>query len=363
MDCTREVATSSSSEDLGEHPQSTWGISTSNSSEEGNEALGEHPQRLAVIPARKRGRPPRRPLGGETTALVEVPQEKSDENLLGEHPRKVPLEFCRGVGAGPMSETLAKAAGRVKPRRTDDPTSPFRRLADMFLHRTPHFMAPLVALSKLSGMDKGAFVRHTLELANACFRGSRMLASYFLSWLLAQHHLGALTLVSMVTACAYDSTPMKLSFAEAAEMLAKGRKQESGKRRAVVLKLLQTEVKVACLVRMRQAPGVGEHPRPQGGTGPAAVGEHPQPQGLQALFFELPCLLQTADRGTGETTRACLQAVTDLQLLAEARAIVKVDVTMSLADRGSDNLRAERSMRRDAGPNAARLYLPCEIHK
>ncbi len=178
--------------------------------------MGEHPQRQDITSAqrcRKRGRPRRCTLGETATLLEHVPQ-RLNKTILGEPPRKTPLgehplrttagghlrkdtcstwpaHFCRSVGAGPLSETLAKAAARQTPRRPDNTTSPFRRLADMLLQPQPHFMAPLVVLSQLAAVDRGAFVRHSLELADAAFRGSRMLASSFLSWLLAPTPLGS----------------------------------------------------------------------------------------------------------------------------------------------------------------------------
>ncbi len=261
------------------------------------------------------------------------------------------------------------------------------KVAHIHFQSAVQVAAPWGVLADKAQLPRWQYMRGQLELADATYRGSRMLASSFLSWLQAQVEMGTMSLVAVLTSCAYDATPLSLSMTDAPR-----KSDHQGPQVKSVHNVLQTEVKVGFVVRMNARLHSGQaaqlarfslatlaegspSARVPGSTSPAEGAPSPAArcqgpveagQDIRCLFFELPCLLHSCDRGTGEVLKAALESATLLELLEDLRARCMVDISIGVADRASSNLRAERALRIVGASarrlRAARITLSCDVH-
>jgi hypothetical protein len=163
-------------------------------------------------------------------------------------------------------------------------------------------------------------------LASSVYEGARLHFSSVLSSLAVDISLGRLIPVALLTYAVYDETPMTAATSTTTDKtsshhqvlaaLTKGK----APRETEVCKIEQCETTFAFVVR------------------------RPGSKRCTFVATELACPLQNGDRTTGEVSRAHLSFYKSLNLWESLKAKFPMALEMSTRDRGSGNLRAERSL-------------------
>lgn len=282
-------------------------------------------------PAAQRGRPRkmegpahRRRVAAEQRQLVVAERSRGEaarQALAQKRARQRDDAFVfmgaafRPVGGGQFSQPFVDALALRAPRREENDSRISKIIAE-FLGDRPRMGMPLCAEARMMQVNRRSLNSDSHAVASGVYRVSHMLASSFASRLIMLKRTRQLQILACVTGLMYDETPLRMRIgADDHKLLGiPGTDKETA-----LLKLVQSEFQLGIVV--------------QG----AATGHKPV-----ILMMELPCRLRTLDHATGENLRRCLKEEAQLDMLPNLRAECVVNVDISVADRCSANLKAER---------------------